>query len=126
MEDNNLINNETPKLLSSDEKNWAMFCHLSALVGSWVPLGYLILPLVLWLVKREEYAFVDFAGKESVNFQISMTIYYLIGFVLIFALVGIPLLFGLALFHLVVTIIASIKTSQGEYYRYPMSIKFIS
>ncbi len=126
MEDNNLINNEKPNLLSSDEKNWAMFCHLSALVGSWVPLGYLILPLVLWLIKREEYAFVDFAGKESVNFQISMTIYYLIGFVLAFALIGIPLLFGLALFHLVVTIIASIKTSQGEYYRYPMSIKFIS
>src|SRR5690242_11127927 len=81
--------------LSSDERNWAMFCHLAGLAG-FLPvipfLGNVIGPLVLWLVKREQYPFVDDQGKEALNFQITMLIATILAMLLIPVLVGIVLL----------------------------------
>jgi uncharacterized Tic20 family protein len=102
-----------------------MLCHLSALAGFIIPLGNVIGPLVIWMIKKDVYPLVDDQGKEALNFQISMTIYYIISCILILILIGIPLLIGLALFSLVVTIIAMVKASDGVAYRYPLSIRFI-
>ena len=110
-----------------DEKMWAMFCHLASFAGLVFPLvGNIIGPLVVWLLKRDEYPLVYDQGKEAINFNISMSIYYIISIILIVVLIGIPILFCLFIFDLVVTIIAMVKASEGEKFRYPMAIRLIN
>lgn len=103
-----------------------MLCHLSALAGFIIPLGNIIGPLVIWMLKKDDYPIVDDQGKESLNFQISMTIYIIVSIVLIIVLIGIALLILLGIFELIVIIIASIKANEGVKYRYPLTIRFIS
>lgn len=109
----------------NSEKTWATFCHLASFAGYFFPFGNIIGPLVLWLIKKDEMSLVDREGKKSLNFQISVTIYFVVAFLLVFALIGFPILFGLMIFDLVVVIQASIKTNKGESYYYPLSIQFI-
>lgn len=106
-------------------RNWAMLCHLSALAILVIPFGNIIGPLIIWLIKKDEYPFVDEQGKESLNFQISMTVYMLVSFLLIFVIIGILLLIGLAIAGIVLIIIAAVKANAGEHYEYPFTIKFI-
>jgi uncharacterized Tic20 family protein len=108
-----------------DERMWAMFCHLSGLAGFIFPFGNVIAPLIIWLVKKEEYEFVNDQGKEALNFQISMTIYIIASIILIILVIGIPLLIALGIFSLIVVIIAAIKSNEGEKYRYPLTIRFL-
>ena len=108
-----------------EERMWAMFCHLSGLAGFIFPFGNIIAPLIIWLVKKEEYELVNDQGKESLNFQISMTIYIIASVILIFLVIGIPLLIILGIFSLIVVIIAAIKANEGEKYRYPLTIRFL-
>jgi hypothetical protein len=115
----------TPPTANRDQNTWAMLCHLSALVGFIFPLGNILGPLVIWLIKKDEYPLVADQGKEALNFQISMTIYYIVAIILIIILIGILLLIALALFSLVVTIMAMVKANEGVAYRYPMCIRFI-
>jgi uncharacterized Tic20 family protein len=108
-----------------DERMWAMFCHLAGLAGFIFPFGNVIAPLIIWLVKKEEYELVNDQGKEALNFQISMTIYILASVILIILVIGIALLIILGLFSLIVVIIAAIKANEGERYRYPLTIRFL-
>ncbi len=108
-----------------DARNWAMICHLSALSGYFIPLGNVLGPLIIWAIKKDEYAFVDEQGKEAINFQLSMSIAYLISIVLVFVLIGFLMLGILAVYALVMIIIASIKTNDGVDFRYPHVIRFI-
>ena len=101
---------------------WGMLCHLGALAGIIVPFGNIIGPLIFWLVKRNEFAFVDEQGKNALNFQISLTIYGLISAVLCLILIGFVLLIGLLIFGLVMTIMAAVKASDGQSFRYPLTI----
>ena len=110
---------------ADEERTYAMFCHLGALSGFMVPFGNIILPLILWLTKRESSQFIDMHGKESLNFQISLFIYFLISAVLIFVLIGFFLLAGLCFFNLVIVIIAGVRAKSGESFRYPLTIRFI-
>jgi uncharacterized Tic20 family protein len=111
---------------SSDERLWAMLCHLSTFAGYFVPVGNILGPLVVWLIKKDQYALVDDQGKEALNFQISVLIYGLISFVLCFVLIGFVLLIALIIFDLVVTIMAAVQANSGVYYRYPMCIRLIT
>jgi len=115
-----------PKPSVNDERMWAMFCHLSTFSGSFVPMGHILGPLILWLIKKDESVLINDQGKEAVNFQISVTIYLLVSAVLCFVLIGIPMLFAVVIFDLIVTIIAAIEANQGKFYRYPLCIRFIS
>ena len=109
-----------------DQRPWAIFCHLSALVMLLgVPLGNIWVPWVLWLIKKNDMPSVERAGKQSMNFQISMTLYTLIVFILCFVFVGFLLIFPLILFNVVLIIYASIKESNGEEFTYPLTIRFI-
>jgi uncharacterized Tic20 family protein len=109
--------------VSSDERTWAMLCHLSTFAGLiGVPFGNILGPLIAWMIKRDEYALVEDQGKEALNFQISMMIYSLICLVLI---ITIPLIFALLVIDIVYTIIAAIRANAGEYYRYPMTIRLL-
>jgi len=112
---------------SSEVRNWCVLCHASALAGLFFHFfGHLLGPLVVWLIKRADSPEIDAAGKESLNFQISMLIYDIIAFILCFVLIGIPILIALWILNTVFVIIASVKTSQGEFYRYPLTIRLIS
>lgn len=115
-----------PSAPSNEERQWALFAHLSALAGFVIPFGNLIGPLVVWQIKKNEMPFVDEQGKEAVNFQITVTIAVLVCFVLVFLLVGIPLLILVGLAALVLTVIAAIKANAGEHYRYPMTLRLIN
>jgi uncharacterized Tic20 family protein len=111
---------------TKDERTWAMLCHLSTLAGFVIPFGNIIGPLVMWTIKKDEFPLVEDQGKEALNFQISMTIYIIASIILILLLVGIPLLIGLGLFDLIVTVIAAINANDGAKYRYPLCIRFVS
>ncbi|OZM56554.1 orotate phosphoribosyltransferase [Lottiidibacillus patelloidae] len=112
--------------MSNDEKMWGMLSHLSALVGLLgIPFGFILGPLVVYLIKRDEYSFVNTQGKESLNFQISILIYYAIAGVLCLILIGFVLLAIIFLFHIIYTVIASIKAHNGEHYHYPLTIRFL-
>jgi uncharacterized Tic20 family protein len=110
-----------------DERMWAMFCHLSAFAGYIVPVPFasVIGPLIVWMIKREEYPLVSDQGKESVNFQISMAIYFVISLILVFVLIGFLLIGILVVFSAICVILASIKANDGVKYRYPLCIRFI-
>lgn len=113
-------------VVSADERQWAMFCHLSALVGHvLMGFGHIVGPLVLWLIKRDTMPFVNSQGKESLNFQISVTIYALISAAMSFFCVGLILLLALVIFDVVVVIMACVATSNGKAYKYPLCIRFI-
>lgn len=112
---------------SSDVRNWCVLCHASALSGLFFHvLGFVLGPLIVWMIKRGDSAEIDANGKESLNFQISMLIYHAIAVILCFVLIGIPILIALWILDVVFTIIASIKTSEGQFYRYPLTIRFLS
>ena len=111
---------------SKDEKMWGMLCHLSALAGFVIPFGNIIAPLVIWILKKEEFPFVDDQGKEALNFQISLTIYFIAGAILLIVGIGFVILPIVAVFGLIMIIIASIKANEGEKYRYPITIRLIN
>lgn len=108
------------------ERTWATFCHLSALIAFiGIPLGNVIGPLIIWLVKKSEMPLVDQEGKAALNFQISMTIYSVVAFILCFVGIGLILIFPIILVNVVLVIIAAIKTSNGEKFQYPCTISLI-
>ena len=111
---------------SQEERNMAMFCHLGAFAGFIIPFGSIIVPLVIWLMKKDESEYVDYHGKESLNFQITMFVAFVIAIILVFVIIGIPLLIGLAIFQVVMIIVAGIKASDGNYYRYPFCFRLIN
>ena len=110
---------------TQDEKTLALLSHIGTLAGGVVPFGNVILPLVLWLTQKDKSDYVAYHSKESLNFQITMTVIYIASAILIFVVVGIPLLIAVAIFGIVVTVIATIKASNGESYEYPINFRFI-
>ena len=128
--ENQPYNNPTPPppvnyLSPSDERMWGMLAHLSALAGFIIPLGNIIGPIVVWQIQKDKSAYVDYHGKESLNFQITMTIAYGVAFLLVFLFIGVPILIALGLVSVILSILAGMKANNGEYYRYPFSIRFI-
>lgn len=111
---------------TSDERLWGMLCHLVALSGFIVPpIGFILGPLIVWLIKKDQYAFVNDQGKESLNFQISMLIYMSVSVLLFFVLIGFVMLFILIVMEFVLVIVASVAANEGKPYRYPLTIRFI-
>ncbi|MFT5350771.1 MAG: putative Tic20 family protein, partial [Gammaproteobacteria bacterium] len=109
----------------ADVNQEAMIIQLSGLAGYIVPLGSLIVPLILWLIWRGKDPYLDKMGREAVNFQLSILVYYIISLVLCLLLIGFLLLFAAAIFHLAYIIIGAVQTSHGVNYRYPMIIRFL-
>ena len=107
-------------------RSWSALCHASALLGVFLHFpGHLLPPLIVWLVKRDESPEIDAHGKEALNFQISMLIYNVVAAVFCLVLIGFFFLAVLWVLNAVFVIIAAIKASDGEFYRYPMTIRFI-
>ncbi len=111
--------------IKDEHRQWAIAAHLMGFTGLFVPFGNILGPFVIWLLKKEESSFVEEHSRESLNFQISMTIYLFISFVLMIVLVGFLIAFFLVLAWLALVIQASIKASNRETYRYPLTVRFI-
>jgi uncharacterized protein len=124
-----------PSGLSSEVRNWGLAAHLSAYLGAWVALAF-IGPLVVWLLKRDDHPFIDHHAKEALNFNISFLLYGIVGGVIAIPLglltlgIGlIPIILAavvLVIIWLIFPILAAVKAANGEGYRYPLTIRFIS
>ncbi len=111
---------------SSEERNWAMAAHLCGL--AWLAGGWLLTvvgPLVIWRTKGQTMPFVGEQAKESLNFQITVLLLAALSAALIFVLVGFLLLWILAAVNLVLVIIAAIRVSGGQPYRYPFCLRLV-
>jgi len=114
-------------------RTWTVFCHASAFAGFFFPgAGHIVGPLIVWLLKRDEFPDVDEHGKESLNFQISMFIYTaalgVVCFILMFVVIGfllLPLFGVLLVLDVVLVIVASVKANEGQLYRYPLTIRLL-
>ena len=108
-------------------RTWCVMCHASALLGVILHFpGHILGPLIVWLTKRGDSPEIDAHGKESLNFQITMLIYDVIAGLLCFILIGFLLLLALWVLNAVLVIIASMKASEGKFYRYPFTIRILS
>lgn len=116
-----------PASSSESALSWCIGLHLSGLSGLILSfaLAHIVVPLVIWLVKRADSPEIDSTGKEVLNFQITYTIYSLIAGALCFVLIGFLILPIVLIVWLVCIIIAAVKTSNGEIYRYPATIRFL-
>jgi len=114
-----------PGMLSPDEKTMAMLLHILVLANFITGFLGTVGTLVLWLIKKDESQFIDYHGKEALNFQITIFIAAIISFVLIFVLIGFFLLLALLITNIVLSIMAGIAANNGEYYQYPFSIRII-
>jgi uncharacterized Tic20 family protein len=114
--------------IDRDSRTWALMAHLSGILAG-VLTGFLLSfvgPLIVWLVKREGSAFVNDQGKEALNFQLTLLIGIGIAYAITIVSCGIafPILLLPIIFQVVFGIIAAIKSNNGEYYRYPVNIRF--
>jgi uncharacterized protein len=124
-------------------RTWTMLVHLAALATFIIPFGLVLGPLIMWLIKKNELPEVDQHGKEALNFQLTIAIITIILTIIMVSSLGFgffwrnPLYmitggFGLGLIlalvnilAVILAVIAGIKANNGEFYRYPFSIKFI-
>ena len=123
--------------ISAEERQWAMFAHLSALAGGiltagWAgSIGCFVGPLIVWMMKRETMPFVDDQAKEALNFNITVGIVFLALLLISILTLGIGLIIAIpgwiivGIAWLVLTIIASMKANQGERYRYPLTLRLV-
>ena len=115
-----------PVTLTAEDKQWGMAAHLSSLAGFLIPFGHIGGPLLVWLLKKDSSVFAADQGKEALNFQISMTIYMVVSALLVLVFIGIFLLLFVALADVILTIVAAVAANNGQAYRYPATIRFIS
>jgi uncharacterized Tic20 family protein len=108
-----------------EENSYIALMHISQLAGYILPgLGF-IAPVVLWMMNKDNNAKVDSAGKDILNFMLSLLIYGAASVVLALILIGFPLLIALGVMQVVFAIMAAIKANNGETLRYPLSINFL-
>lgn len=109
---------------TSDTRNLAALSHLSAFV-MFLGIPAVVGPLVAWLLKRDD-PYVGHHAKEALNFNISFMIYGFVAAISIILLVGLVLLPVVLITWFVLTIVAAIQAANGEYYEYPLTIRFVN
>ncbi|MGB2831915.1 MAG: DUF4870 domain-containing protein [Methylotenera sp.] len=105
---------------NNDDKNIATVTHLGGTVFSFIP------SLIVWILKKEDSAYLADQAKEALNFQITMVLAYLAAGVLSWILIGLIFFPIIWVLNIVFCIIAAIATSKGETYRYPLCLRFIN
>jgi uncharacterized Tic20 family protein len=110
--------------IEQQTRQWAMFLHLSQLANFIVPRSGIVLPIVIWQVKKTELPGIDAHGKNVVNWIISAVIYAIASVILTFCVVGLVPLIALGLVAIVFPIIGGIKANNGEAWKYPLTITF--
>lgn len=122
-----LLATEKPVNLPSamlDANTWGVFIHLSQFMTYLLPLGGIIVPLVLWQIKKDQSEIIDRHGKIVMNWILTELILAILCGLLFFVLIGIPLLFVVIAMGIIFPIIGAVKASTGEIWPYPFSIRF--
>jgi uncharacterized Tic20 family protein len=112
--------------VSDSERTYAMWMHvagLSSYIG--IPLGHILVPLILWSIKRSDSPYIDRQGREVLNFQLSVTFYLIFSYILIFLLIGFLFLALVIGFHVIAIILAAVRTINGQEFRYPITFRVI-
>jgi uncharacterized protein len=122
-----------PPIFDAQACSWNMWCHLSALSGLIMPMGFVLGPLIVWQIKKNEYPSVVTHGKAALNFQLTLLIVAvviaLVGFILTFFCIGVLFFLLLPLVGLagiIFPIIAGIKANDGKDYKYPYSFTLVT
>ncbi len=108
--------------VTNTERNCSVAMHLSPLVA-FVFGPAVLAPLVLWLVRKDESAFNDDHGREMINSLLSFFLYHVVAAITIIGLLALPVLYVVGIVNV---IRGAIAASRGEYFRYPMTIRFLS
>ncbi|PMG29137.1 orotate phosphoribosyltransferase [Shewanella sp. 10N.286.52.C2] len=111
--------------VEKEARNMGLLVYAASFAGYIIPLGSIIGPLIVWLMKRDEFKFVNECGKNCLNFKLSLLIYAIVSSILAFIGIGFILLILLGLMDIICTIIAIIRAGEGIAYRYPLTINFI-
>lgn len=111
---------------NNEERTYAMLLHLSQFLGYLIPFAGFIAPLVMWMLKKDESAYIDAHGKVVFNWIISAFIWGIIGAILTLVLVGVFILIALAICHIVFAIVGAIRANDGIVQNYPLTIKFFT
>jgi uncharacterized protein len=106
------------------ERLWAMLAHLLSFVAAYVFLGF-VAPLIVLLVFGQRSAYVRAHAVESLNFNLSWLLYAIVAVILVVVGIGILILIALGIAYLVLVVIASIRANNGEFFRYPLTIRFV-
>jgi uncharacterized Tic20 family protein len=109
------VERQAPSSLNAEDKQWGMICHIAGVVG-------ILGPLICWMVKKDSSAYVDYHGKEAVNFHLNILILALICGVTIVGIILIPVI---SIAALIMSIMAGMKANEGEYYQYPYIYRLI-
>jgi uncharacterized protein len=113
-----------PPLAPEQERLWAMLAHLLSFVAAYVALGF-VAPLVVLLVFGPRSAYVRAHAVESLNFNLSWLLYSIVALFLFIIGIGILILAALGIAYVVLIVIASLRANNGEFFRYPLTIRFV-
>jgi uncharacterized Tic20 family protein len=111
--------------LEQQTRQWALFLHLSVLAGLVLPIAGVVVPILIWQLKKADLPELDVHGKNAVNWMISALIYAVACVILTFVLIGGPLLIVLGVLGVVFPVIAAIKANNGEVWQYPLTIQVL-
>jgi uncharacterized Tic20 family protein len=110
--------------VTPEDRNWAMAAHLGSILTAWFALG-LVAPLLVLLVKGGDSPYVRLHAVESLNFQINALVYGVVFTLLLFVLIGFVLLPLYLVFYLVCVVLATVRASAGETFRYPVTLRLV-
>ena len=121
---NNSNNSVTKKpLFGLTENSYLLLMHLSQFL-MFTFIGFIV-PIIMWILNKDNSTKVDMHGKNIINFMISMFVYFSVAGILCIILIGVPVLIILGTLAFIFIIIATLKAGNGEYWEYPLSIKFL-
>ena len=111
----------TPQPLSpSDERLWATLIHVGGIFFGFIP------ALVGYLVLKDRGAFIRAHTQTALNFQLTMLLAIVVGVVLSWLGIGFLLIFAVYLLQVIFGIMAAVASNRGEFYTYPIAIRFVS
>jgi len=114
-----------PPSKDQQTRQWAFLLHLSLLAGFLIPLAGLVVPILIWQLKKDDLPGIDPHGRVVANWIISEIVYAVACGVLALLVIGIPLLMALFAIGIIFPIIGGIKANDGIVWKYPLSIPFL-
>lgn len=113
---------------NSDERTWAMIAHLGLVASFIIPIPFvgMLIPLIIWQVKKSESSFVTEHAIEALNFQITLFIGLILTALLMFLIIGFILLPALVVIGLIFTIQGAVAANRGDMYVYRYNWRIVS
>jgi hypothetical protein len=111
---------------NEDDRTWGSLSHLAALCGLVIPFGSILAPLIIWRTRGQRAPFVGDQALEALNFNISISLAFVVGLALTWLFIGILMISALVIYWIVMTVLATIKAAEGETYRYPVTLRLIT